>query len=204
MNNVKRDRIILKLCKNKNVLDIGCVDHAADAEKHDFWLHKKIKKVAKSLTGLDYEKAELEKLNKKGYNIKYGDAENFNLKKKFDVIVAGELIEHLFNVGNFLDSVKKHMNKNSILIMTTPNAFAYRRMIGSLLLGSLGENREHVAYYSDTVMKQLLIRKGFKNIKIEYLPAGDIRFVRRNIEKVLDFFLRKSNRTVLLVIAKRG
>jgi 2-polyprenyl-3-methyl-5-hydroxy-6-metoxy-1,4-benzoquinol methylase len=193
---------ILKLCKNKKVLDLGCVDHSAKTETYENWLHKKIKEVSKELIGLDYEKKELEKLNKKGYNIIYGDAENFDLKKKFDVVVAGEIIEHLFNVGNFLDCIKKHMNKNSILIITTPNAFGFRRMIGSILKGSLKENIEHTAYYSDTTLRQVLQRKGFKNIKFEYLKSDDKKVWRRFIENIISSLLRKETRMNLLVTCK--
>lgn len=198
----KRVLEIQKVCRGKSVLDIGCVDHSANTEKNDIWLHKKIKLVAKDLVGLDYEKKEIEKLNKKGYNIIYGDAENFDLGRKFDVIVAGELIEHLFNPGRFLDSVKRHMHKNSILIFTTPNAFAYRRMIGSFFWGSLKENVEHVAYYSDTTVKQLLLRKGFKNVEIKYLESEDKICYKYIIEKFLNLLIRNSNKTILLVYAR--
>ena len=59
MSKQTREEIILKLCKGKTVLDIGCVDHSASTEKNNNWLHKKIKQVAKTITGLDYEKKEI-------------------------------------------------------------------------------------------------------------------------------------------------
>jgi len=141
-----RIELIKNLCKDKNVLDLGCVDHDSRLERNDLWLHKHIKNVANNLIGVDYLREEVENLKKKGYNIIFANVENFDLNKKFDIIVAGELIEHLENPGKFLDSVKKHMHKDSILIITTPNCFSIRRMIGVIFFGKLKENREHVAY----------------------------------------------------------
>jgi len=132
----------------------------------------------------------------------YANAGNFNLKRKFDVIVAGDLIEHLFNVGSFIDSVKKHMRKNSILIITTPNAFSFRRSIGSLFLSKLRGNTEHVLYYSNVTIYQLLKRKGFKDIKIKYFNSKDNNKFTRTIEKALSLFLRKETRNNLLITAK--
>lgn len=195
----KRSEKIVQLCKNKTVLDIGCIDHKASTEKSEGWVHKRIKRVASSLKGLDYEAKEVEKLRKKGYNIVYGDAENFDLQEKFDVIVCGELIEHLLNVGNFLDCVRKHMHKDSILILTTPNAFATRRIVGSIIKGRLNENKEHVAYYSDTTIYQLLRRKNFRNITIEYLESWDNNNMRLFLERILNKIMRNNNNMVLFV-----
>ena len=106
MNKNHRLNIIRKLCKNKHVLDLGCIDHDYNLEKNNSWIHKNIISVAKSVVGVDYMEEDVKKLNKLGYDVVCANVENFNLKKKFDVIVAGELIEHLANPGKFLDSVK--------------------------------------------------------------------------------------------------
>ncbi len=202
MKNTQRILKLLSASKGKKVLDMGCVDHNIKREISNKWLHKRIASVAKEIVGLDYDSKNVEILNKKGYNMVCEDAENFNLNKKFDVIIAGELIEHLMNAGNFLESVKKHMHKDSVLILTTPNAFGIRRILGSLITGRLSENSEHVSYYSDTTLYQLLKRKGFTRVKIEYVDLGDSKRWRAFIEKILNLFTRKSNRMVLFVSAK--
>ena len=96
------DRYILikSVCTGKDVLDVGCVDHVASEEMNrPLWLHKIIKSVAKSVTGVDFEREEVEKLRAKGYDVIYGDVETVDMGKTFDVVVAGELIEHLSNPG---------------------------------------------------------------------------------------------------------
>jgi len=197
----KRAEKVLRICAGKAVLDIGCVDHYASTENREGWLHKRIKSVAAELVGLDYAESELNKLNAIGYEIEQGDAEDFDLGRKFDVIVCGELIEHLFNPGRFLDCARKHMHEQSVLVLTTPNAFAWRRMASSVLFGPLRENREHVAYYSDTTIRQLLARKGFSNIAVDYVESEDAVPYRLLLERCIGFLLRRNLRMILIVTA---
>ncbi len=149
-----RFNLIKKYIKNKNVLDLGCVEHDANTENKAFWLHKFIKKYAKNLIGVDLEKSEVDKLNLKGYNILCDNVETMNLNLKFDVIVAGELIEHLMNVGLFLNNMTKHMNNDSYLIITTPNTFAIRRFIRNLLIGTNNNNYNHTYYFDYRTLLQ--------------------------------------------------
>lgn len=162
---MQRINLLKKYIENKEVLDIGCVDHSWRRYQKKDWLHKKIKDYAKSLTGLDYLQEDVEKLNKLGYTILCANAENFELKKKFDVIFAGELIEHLNNVGLFLNSVKKHLRKNSLFILTTPNVFALGNIVRIVLefLGfKMKDNPEHTHWYDNQTLRQVLNRNGFE------------------------------------------
>jgi len=77
-----REEVILKLCRYKDVLDVGCVG--------DFGrLHKLIAKVAQSVLGIDINRNDVEILQKQCYSVIYGDAENFVINKQFDIIVGG-------------------------------------------------------------------------------------------------------------------
>ena len=195
-----RTDLILNYCKGKNVLDIGCIDHHSILESREDWLHKRIKSVAKKIVGIDYLKDEVEVLRKKGYDIVYANAEDFDLNEKFDVIVGGEILEHLSNPGNFLNSIKKHMHENTRLILTTPNAFSLRRMIGMILNGKLIENKEHVAYYSNVLIAQFFKRNGFKVKTIKYLHSEDRNKVKKFLELFLSMFFRKELRHTLFVV----
>ncbi len=159
---------ILKYCVDKVVLDLGCSHHDLyeDRLKKHQWLHSRICQVAKSTVGVDYLESEVYKLRRLGYNVILGNVEELyklNLERKFDTIVAGELIEHLFNPGLFLDSVKTLMSNKTRLIITTPNVYAYHRI--KLKLDRQFEehwlNPEHVCWYSFQSLKQLLLRKEF-------------------------------------------
>ena len=81
--------------RGKDVLDVGCVDHTATLEATDTWLHKHIVRSATSAVGLDLLESEAAKLREKGYDIRSGDACSVSLDQTFDVVVAGEIIEHV-------------------------------------------------------------------------------------------------------------
>jgi 2-polyprenyl-3-methyl-5-hydroxy-6-metoxy-1,4-benzoquinol methylase len=49
------------------------------------------------------------------------DLKDLDIKEKFDLIVATELIEHLKNPLEFLECCKKHLKTNGAILLTTPN-----------------------------------------------------------------------------------
>lgn len=56
------------------------------------------------------------------------------IKKPVDVVVAGELLEHLPNPGMCLKNIAELMDKQrSILLVTVPNAFSLRNFFSVLL-----------------------------------------------------------------------
>ncbi len=160
-----RYEIIGKIVSHKNVLDIGCVDH--DYEKaiknnKDAWLHGFICKKAQKCTGIDLEKNEINKLNKLGYHCIHANAENFRLNEKFDVIVAGEVIEHLYNPGKFLECVKKHLKKGGKFILTTPNPYHYRQIIQILLAGRPYLRSDHTCIFEPQTLSYLMKQHEFE------------------------------------------
>ncbi|MDP1695952.1 MAG: methyltransferase domain-containing protein [archaeon] len=157
-----KTNIIVKECRNKSVLDLGIVDHDVKYEQKKDWLHRKLKNVAKDILGLDLNEEAIKILKNKGYNVVSANAENFNLKNKFEVIVAGDLIEHLNNVGMFLNSVKKHMNKDSIFIATVPNCLSISNWLELIFFGRIKYiNDEHTIWYDANTIKRVFENHGF-------------------------------------------
>lgn len=171
MERDERFRVILGLVKDKNVLDVGCIDYMAKMQYTDDWLHKKIGTQAKSVIGLDVAEEEVKKL-KKSYNIICGDAQTISLEKQFDCIVVGELIEHLENPGLFLKNMLKHLNPGGNIIITTPNPFYPKRIIEILFLKKQDVNPQHTCWYCDITLSQLLNRIGFKKIEVHYTNSS--------------------------------
>ncbi len=191
----------MALCRNKVVLDIGCVDHKALTEKNPFWLHKLIQSVAKEVTGVDMAKEEVKKLSSKGYNIVAGNAETFKLNKKFDVIVAGELIEHVSNAGLFIENIKKHLKTDGKIALSTPNAFGIRTVLRNLLFGKIIPNKNHSCYYDYYTLKQLAERFDLKILSVYYYfdPKTNWQYF---VERFFSFF-RKVYAPQLLFILKK-
>jgi len=108
-----------------------------------------------NVVGLDISKKEANKLKNKGYSILLGNAETKKINKKFDVIVAAEIIEHLSNPGLFLNNMKGHLKKNGCLVITTPNCFAIRYVIRNMIFDKVIPNPDHACYYDFYTLKLL-------------------------------------------------
>ena len=92
------------------MLDIGSVGQSCE---YDLW--NMIRTEAKSLVGIDTMPSDDD-------NVVLGSMETYDFGKKFDVIIAGDVIEHVSNQGLFLDNIYCHLNNHGTLILTTPNA----------------------------------------------------------------------------------
>ena len=190
--------------KDKSVLDVGCVEHdVKNIHKGRIWVHDYLKSVANDVIGLDYLKKSVDELNKRGYKIVCQNAENIKLDKKFDVVFAGEIIEHLSNPGLFLESVKKCLNKNSLLIITTPNAFSINRLVRILFLKTNNPecNSEHVLYHSPQTLDQLLSRHNFKIRQFSYghYPNKNPSIKNKIVYFLCSIFGKKFKETMMVI-----
>lgn len=162
-------RFVIPYCRDKDVLDLGCVQHNPENYKSKYWLHKALAQVANSLEGMDLYEEGVEYLKKLGYHVIVGNAEHFDTGKKYDVIVAGDLIEHLENLGDFLTCCQSHLRPGGRLLLSTPNPWYWRNVVKALLFGRVSSNCEHTLWMCPTVLGQLLARH---NMKIEHWHYG--------------------------------
>jgi len=163
---IDRIELIQRYCKGKKVLDVGCVGHTVPPG-HPLWLHKRIAEVAGHVLGIDIEAEKVKELRKQGYNVIVADALNRDLGEKFDVIVAGQIIEHLDNPGIFLENMKKHLLDNGILIITTDNAHG-AMFIKDYLLKRPNINPQHCMFFSRETITELLRRHDFEILEFYY------------------------------------
>jgi hypothetical protein len=91
----------------------------------------------------------------------------------FDVIVAGEILEHLSNPGYFLDNIRVLLRRpTSKLLLTTVNAYCAYRFVFTLLVGRENVHQDHVAYYSRSTLLKLLTRHGYEIDDFRFYPVG--------------------------------
>lgn len=164
----KNEWIIPKVV-GKNVLDLGCVRHDLDETTKEGWLHGHIVNNAATVTGVDYLEEEVNELVKKGYNMVCANVETMDLGNKYELIVAGDLIEHLSNFGMFLERVYEHLKDNGEFVVTTPNPVNIFRFMNVLAGGKAGANQEHTCWFTEQVLEQLVVRYGFKVKEVAYV-----------------------------------
>jgi SAM-dependent methyltransferase len=132
---------------------------------HGPWLHGRLAAVAASLVGLDVEEDGIALARSEGFEAHRVDASDQEAVRALrlepaDLVVAGELIEHMEEPGRFLDAVRPLCRPDGALVLTTPNA-------ASLLnpLAAVGRyeliNPSHVALYSWFTLSNILERHGW-------------------------------------------
>lgn len=179
---VQRLDVVKTLAEGKSVLHLGCTNYpyTDEAIESDMLLHDSLEKVSSELYGFDQDMRGISILEKRGYkNLFQSDLEDLaavDLDKTFDVIIAGEMIEHLTNPGLFLEGIKRFMNPETELIITTINAYCALRFCIYGMRGKKGENEpvhpDHVAYYSYKTLSLLLERHGIKQLKFLFYDLG--------------------------------
>ena len=146
------------------VLDLGC----ASGWRRSDWFHGLIAGVASECVGVDLDGEALTTMSERGYQLVHGDAQTVDLGRTFDVVHAGELVEHLDDPHALLASARRHMRADSRLVLTTPNAFCVTNFLYRLG-GQPKVNRDHVCWYCEDTLRQLLERNDFEILELRYL-----------------------------------
>ena len=192
--------------EGKDVLHLGCVAHDESKRKSGNWTHDLIVREASDVLGVDILEKDVQNLRSEGYSVECADAQNLDLGRTFEVIVLGELIEHLTDFNGLLKSIDEHLAPGGKIIITTPNATAVH-WTALRLLNIEFVNDEHTCWFDRVTLSQLLARYGFSLVNTTY--TGDASFKLRDplqaggwiIERVLPDRVGKST---LIVVAERS
>lgn len=183
---VNRVEFILSKCRGKKVLDLGCVQHSFKwAINSPEWLYKKIQSVAHYVLGVDYLQSDIEELKKLGFNVISGDVtRHLPIEDKFEVIVAGNLIEHLANFEGFFLNLKRLLIPDGIVLISTANPLYFDHYFFSALKNSILINPEHTCWIDPIALNQLALRFGFKIREFHFIKGGwklkDMIFENKN------------------------
>jgi 2-polyprenyl-3-methyl-5-hydroxy-6-metoxy-1,4-benzoquinol methylase len=89
--------------------------------------------------GLDIDQGSIQAARSVGIDAKFCDLNKDQIPfedGKFDLIFAGEVIEHLIDTDGFLRELKRCLKKGGKLILTTPNLVSFENRI-RVILGSI-------------------------------------------------------------------
>ncbi|MGB3757395.1 MAG: class I SAM-dependent methyltransferase [Rivularia sp. (in: cyanobacteria)] len=143
-----------------NVLDIGCnTGRGGQVLKS---LNPKLQ-----ISGLDCVKERLERLPKEVYEqFIHSLSTNISCEDRtFDVVVAGEFIEHLYSidVDKTLTEIFRTLKVGGRLLLTTPNPLDIKkRMRGESVL----DDESHVSQHFHDALSLKLRMTGFTSIKV--------------------------------------
>ncbi len=170
---------IISLIKNpKKILDVGCGD--------GFFDELLIKNFDCEVYGIDISRKILNAAKRRGIKTIKHDLNKFPwpIKEKFDYIVAGDIIEHLYDGTSFVKECRRLLKKGGKLIISTPNINSYHNrfliLIGKYPLWmDYAPNKTgyksfkptgHIRVFNIDTLKELLTENKFKIKKIVGCP----------------------------------
>jgi 2-polyprenyl-3-methyl-5-hydroxy-6-metoxy-1,4-benzoquinol methylase len=172
----KRDIIYNRLdfLKNylagKRVIHVGCCDHIGLIEqkiKENTYLHKIITDVSSKCIGIDIDAEAVNFLNKIGYSnaIHYDLVKDTNTQvdgDSWDVIVLGEILEHVDNPELFLRTIhEKYFQNCTEILITVPFAFSKENFF-YIRKGIERINTDHRYFFTPFTLAKILTVAGFK------------------------------------------
>ena len=167
---------ILPYLDRPSVLDVGCASRYGRPD----WMHGLIAAEKPDVVGIDINEEQIGKLQAAGYSVQLADARDFDLDRRFDVVFAGELIEHLDDVRGFLRSVRRHLTPGGRLVLTTPNAFYFGNFVYRVG-GRARVHPEHTCWYCEDTLRRVLTSNGFSRADVHYIGHSSLTPVRRAV-----------------------
>jgi SAM-dependent methyltransferase len=192
-----RRSALLEMSKGRRVIHLGFTDERQTETKirDGRWLHAALADVSGELVGLDLDERGVEQATGWGYEAYVvdlqdpGQVEALELAPA-DLVIAGEIIEHVDSPGLFLQAVKPLVKPDGQIVVTTPNAY---RLVGFLapVLGEELIHPDHVGIHSIHTLRTLGERAGYDVARLGYYqntptvetsPLGVIVKVVRSIQ----------------------
>lgn len=131
---LSRIDLVMKLVSGKSVIHFGCIDHIPLIEYRrntGTWLHDKLAGHCTALVGVDIFEEGIKYMKEAGFETYNSNVVTENppaeiVTRKWDYIVAGEVLEHVDDPVMFLKSIReKYGTCTDRIIITVPNALCY-------------------------------------------------------------------------------
>ena len=167
---VERHEALIEAARGRRVVHVGFVDELmASKIAQEVWLHARLAAVASSLVGLDSSEEGVAAARAEGYEAYVVDAQSAEAVRALglapaDVVIAGEIIEHLDAPGPFLRAMHEAAPQ---LVLTTPNAYRLLNFLAPIS-GSELIHPDHTSWQSPNTIRTLLERAGWEVERIAY------------------------------------
>jgi SAM-dependent methyltransferase len=153
----------------KRVLDLGC----RDGKLTEFFAKDN------EVVGVDIDKNALERIQKRlGIETHWLDlnSEWPFMEKSFDVVVACEILEHIFFLEPLLERIEKTLKRGGQFIGSVPNAFRVRNRWKFLFGEEFDKDPTHVRLFSYGKLERML-DQCYQSIEIVPIEGKVVPFV---------------------------
>lgn len=179
---MEREEFLLEVVREKRVAHVGFVDERIlDAKvASGRWLHAQLAGAASEIVGIDVEPEGVAWARAQGYEAFVADCQDARALadlpvEAVELVVAGEIIEHLEAPGPFLRACHELVEPNGRIVVTTPNAASLQNFFAPLLGVEL-IHPDHLSLFSPRTLRVLFERTDWDVEQIVYYqrrpPAG--------------------------------
>jgi 2-polyprenyl-3-methyl-5-hydroxy-6-metoxy-1,4-benzoquinol methylase len=111
-----RTNLLVNIVRGKKIIDLGCADHLEVIDlkiRNNTWLHKRLCETAEFCLGIDINEKAIEYIKSLGYkDVLYCDILKdkeliLSQNNNYDILVAGETLEHIDNPVLFLNTLRE-------------------------------------------------------------------------------------------------
>jgi len=163
-----RDELLLSLCAGRRVLHVGCADAPMTSGRLDSGtlLHQRLMERTAALHGVDIDERAVALLDDRiGGDYTIADVSEPAGREALsavdaDVVLAGDVIEHVPNAGSFVGGLARLVRSNgpsARLVLSTPNGLSIKNTVNTLFGREL-VHPDHVALYTPVTLRALLLR----------------------------------------------
>jgi 2-polyprenyl-6-hydroxyphenyl methylase/3-demethylubiquinone-9 3-methyltransferase len=182
------DECGLRPLAGKTALDVGCGAGL---------LAEPLARLGAAVTGIDASPEVIAvaraHAGAQGLAIDYRVGDVRQLEGSFDLITSMEVIEHVADPAEFLKALAKLLAPSGLLVLSTPNATAWSR----LLMITVGEGLGHIPrgthdfdkFIAPDRMKQLLAEAGLKCIDVEGIAWSVTRGLHLSEDMRLNYLI---------------
>jgi SAM-dependent methyltransferase len=145
----------------RRVLDLGCRDGALTREYAE----------GNDVVGVDADREALAEAEKLGIETRWADLDQqlpFE-DASFDVVVAGELLEHLRDPGRLVAEVRRVLRGGGTFVASVPNAYRVKNRLRFLLGRKPEDDPTHLQMFSPNEVRALLA--GFEDVQVHFIAG---------------------------------
>ena len=169
----------------RKVLDVGCRAGALTCAYLD----------GNDVVGLDVDRDALAEAAELGIRTVWADAQRrLPFKDEtFDVVVAGEVVEHLANPQAFFDEAFRVLRPGGTLVGSIPNAFRLKNRLRFLAGRNPSDDPTMLQLLSPDDLLELL--RDYEERRLEFVASRFIRVHRRLMANAIVFTARRPERS---------
>lgn len=178
---VRRDFLLAHVCAGDSVLDLGCGDGAFAAV---------LAGAGAQVTAADVADEALRRAAERAPGVSTARLEEgaplpFS-EDAFDLVWAGETLEHVADVTGLLSEVRRVLRWGGTLLVTTPNqarvAVAVDALRGRALERRFDPRSDHLRFFTARSLEAMIREAGFADVRVKALDGPFI--ARRALEAV--------------------